>query len=66
MSKAVVEYSLTRTLNMGNYESTKIQVGLSLECESTREEVERTFEKAKRFVEEKMIRQESDWQVGAN
>jgi len=64
MSKARVDYSLSRTLNMGNFESTKITVGLSLECEATREEVEQAFEKAKRFVESKMVQQEHEWKVG--
>ena len=62
--KAVVEYLLARTLNMGNFESTKIGVSLSLECDGSRQEVEKAFEKAKRFVERKVALEEHDWKVG--
>lgn len=64
MSKVRVDYSLSRTLNMGNYESTKITVGLSLECEATKENVERQFARAKCFVDRKVAEQEYEWKVG--
>jgi len=64
MTKAEVSYSLTRTLNMGNYESTKIHVGLSLECEGSKEEIDRAFERTKHFVETKIAVQEHEWEAG--
>jgi len=64
MSKATVEYSLTRALNLGNYESVKVHVGLSLDCDGSRDAVESVFEKAKRFVDEKIAKEEHEWKVG--
>ena len=61
---ATVQYGLTRTLNMGNYESTKISVGLSLECKATKDEIVRVFARAKRFVDGEMVKQEHEWKVG--
>ena len=61
---ATVDYSLSRTLNMGNFESTKITVGLSLECEATKEEIMRAFGRAKHFVDGEIMKQEHEWKVG--
>lgn len=64
MNKARVEYSISRTLNLGDFESVKIQVGLSLECSASKEEVELAFTRAKRFVDTKVVQQEHEWKVG--
>lgn len=64
MAGARVDFSLSRTLNMGNYESTKITVGLSLECEASREAIEKAYGMAKRFVEIKIAQEEHEWKVG--
>ena len=64
MNKAKVEYLVSRTLNMGNFESTKIQVGISMECVQTPEEIELAFSRAKRFVDAKVVEQEHEWKVG--
>ena len=64
MNKARVEYSISRTLNLGDFESVKIQVGLSLECGASKEDVELAFSRAKRFVDAKVVQQEHEWKVG--
>ena len=64
MSGARVDFSLSRTLNMGDFESTRIMVGLSLECEPTREDIQKTYAKAKRFVEVAIAKEEHEWKVG--
>ena len=64
MNKARVEYLISRTLNLGDFESVKIQVGLSLECDASKEEVELAFSRAKRFVDTKVVQEEHEWKVG--
>ena len=46
-----VSYSMTK--NLGNYESAKIQVGLTLPCYP--EEVEEKYPEVRQFVEEKLM-----------
>jgi uncharacterized protein YlxP (DUF503 family) len=50
--RAKVNYSLTRTVNTGNYENFKIGVDLTVECDA--EEIDKTFAEAKRFVRDKV------------
>ena len=64
MDKAKVVYSVGRTLNMGDFESTRVDVSLSMECVQTPEDIERTFSRAKRFVDRKVAVQEHEWKVG--
>jgi len=64
MRKAKVEYSLARTLNMGNYESTKIHIGFAVECEATKEAVEKAFEGCRAFVKRKIAKEEMEYKVG--
>jgi len=49
---------------MGNYESTKIAIGLSLECGASKDEIEWAFVRAKRFVDGEIAKQEHEWKVG--
>ena len=65
MGRAKVSFHLARTLNMGNYESTKVSVGLELERDGslTRQEVEDMYEKAKSFVEGKVKEEEAEWRM---
>jgi len=64
VNKAKIDYTMGRTLNLGDFESVKIQVGLSLECEADRKEIEQAFLRAKRFVDSKLAEQEHEWKVG--
>lgn len=49
---AVVKMSLGRTLNAGNYESIRVDVGIELPCYT--EEVDAGYKRAKQFCERKM------------
>lgn len=49
---ANVSYSLTATINMGNFESLKIQVGLSMPCKPTKLQAHRKFQAIATQVEE--------------
>jgi len=64
VNKAEVGYSIGRTLNLGDFESVKVQVSLSMECEATKEEIEKTYQRAKRFVDAKVAEEEYEWKVG--
>lgn len=48
---ARVGFSSGMTLNLGNYESARLEVSISMPCDVS--EVEETYEYCKRFVEEK-------------
>jgi hypothetical protein len=49
---ANVSYSLTATINMGNFESLKIQVGLSMPCKATKLQIDNKFKAITAHVEE--------------
>jgi hypothetical protein len=49
---ANVSYSLTATINMGNFESLKIQVGLSMPCKPTKLQIDNKFKAIAAHVEE--------------
>ena len=49
---AVVEVTLGMTVNLGNFESARLDVGVRMPC--TPENVEATFAKAKAWCEEKV------------
>ena len=51
IAMARVGFSSGMTLNLGNYESARLEVSISMPCDVS--EVEETFEFCKRFVEEK-------------
>lgn len=57
---AKVSVGLNSTVNMGNYESLKLSVHVTLPCYA--EEVEETFDKAQDFCEERLARMLSDVQ----
>lgn len=54
---ATITVSSGITLNLGNYESLRIDVGISLPCKPTKKDVEDTYTKALQFVEEKLAEQ---------
>ena len=55
---AKVSVGLNSTVNMGNYESLKLSVHVTLPCYA--EEVEEAFDKARDFCEEKITQMLSD------
>jgi hypothetical protein len=70
--KAKVEYGLARTLNMGNltlnmgnFESTKVHVSVALEMDGkvSRQELDKTFGRIKAFVDEKVGEEEARWKL---
>lgn len=61
-----VSYSLTRTINLGNYESVKVQVGLTLPIGMPKHtldlvQTEAVYEHAKQFVDEKIAEEVEKW-----
>ena len=53
---------LSRTVNLGNYESMKVDIGLTLSCEP--EEVEEKYAECKSFVETKLNEKMHELQIG--
>jgi hypothetical protein len=54
---ATINVSSGITLNLGNYESLRVDVGITLPCKPTKKDVEDTYAKALQFVEEKLAEQ---------
>lgn len=52
--KAVVSIFAGVTVNMGNYETARINVGLALPCDVDDEKIEKAYAKVKEFVEKKL------------
>lgn len=50
---AKVQFSVGMTLNIGNYESTRVDVGVVLPCDP--ENVDETFEKAKNWATTRLV-----------
>lgn len=65
---AYVSVSMGVTRNMGNYESIKASVNITLPCEATAEEIEATYESAKGWADSKMtaLNAEIDEQLGGS
>ena len=63
--KDTVSYGLSRTLNMGDFESTKLHVGVSMEVEDkvSKDEVEKVYKRIKSFVDEKIEEEERKWKT---
>jgi len=55
-----IKYFKGRTLNMGNYESTKFEVGVEVICGSTPDGVEKAWAWAEKFVEDKIDEKEKE------
>ena len=63
--KVNISYGLSRTLNMGDFESTKLHVGVSMEVEDkvSKDEVEKVYKRIKSFVDEKIEEEERKWKT---
>lgn len=57
--KAKVSYGLGRTINTGNYENAKIDIHVEFMCEE--DEVEQTYERAKKFVRQRVKEGVLEW-----
>lgn len=57
--QAKIKYSLGRTINTGNYENVKIEVGVEFMCDDS--EVGEIFDKAKKWVRSKIKTEEKEW-----
>ena len=60
MGLARVKVTKSQTLNMRNYESTKVEVGLELDCKNTPEAIGEAYEEASEFVEDKLEEKVND------
>lgn len=62
--KGRIKYSLGRTINTGNYENAKIEVGIELDIQSVDEKsLDDWYEKAKRWVNKRVKEEEREWLV---
>ena len=62
--KGRIKYSLGRTINNGNFENTKIEVGVELDIQSVDEESrDDWYEKTKRWVNRHVKEEEREWLV---
>lgn len=52
---ATVYVSMSLTRNLGNFESVKVNVGVTLPCVATPDEIETTYEEAKGWVDAKIL-----------
>ena len=57
--KARVSYSITRTINLGNYESVKVQVGLETQCDSAHKD--ETYNQIKDWVDGQIEEETNGW-----
>jgi hypothetical protein len=57
-----VRYALQRTINLGNFENIKIDIGIETECEE--DSVGKTFNKIKKFVTNRIEEEMEEWQQG--
>ena len=62
--KAKIRYGLSRTINLGSYESAKVDVALELVCDQDDEaSLDTSFEKAKDWVDAKIKEEEMRWKT---
>ena len=54
-----VSYGLMRTINLGNYENVKIDIAIEAECEKG--DLEKAYKSVKRFVNEKIEEEMTEW-----
>ena len=54
-----VSFSLGRTINLGNFENVKIEVGIDVHTDT--DKLEADYEKARRWVEKKLAEEEDKW-----
>jgi hypothetical protein len=59
---AVVDLKFGLTINLGNYESCRLDVGLTLPC--PREDVDVAFAKVKAWVEQRVTEEVAEIQAG--
>jgi hypothetical protein len=52
--KVKLKYSLGKTLNLGNYESARIDIGMEAMCLAEKQETEKVFKGMKKWVEDKV------------
>ena len=62
MKQARVSYSVTRTINLGNYESVKVQAGLEVQCDRTDAAIETNYEQIKAFIDDRITEETAKWQ----
>jgi hypothetical protein len=53
-SKVKLKYSLGRTLNLGNYESARIDIGMEGMAGNEKSEIERFWKAMKKWVDDKV------------
>jgi hypothetical protein len=64
--KANIVYGLTRTLNLGDFESARVNVSLSMEMEGetvSKEDIEKAYGRIKSFVDKKVAEEEARWKL---
>ena len=61
--KSTVQYTVSRTLNLGEFESVKVQIGLAVEVEGGKTKVDKAYTEIKRWVDEKLEEEVCKWQI---
>ncbi len=56
-----VKFSLGKTINTGNYENVKIEVGVEMTCEE--DEVDATYKRVRSFVNKRLEQEEKGWSI---
>ena len=58
----VISYSVTRTINLGNYESVRVQAGLSMSADgTTKQDVGSAYSKCRSFVDNRIDEEVAKW-----
>ena len=61
MKQARVSYSVMKTINLGNMEFAKVQVGLEVQCDRTDEALDATWEQTKEWVDAHIKEETLTW-----
>jgi len=64
MAKQVrVSFSVTRTINLGNYESVKVQAGLEVQCDRDADAIAEATKEVRKYVDTRIKQETLKWQV---
>ena len=63
MDKIKVKYASGKTINLGNYESARVDIGVEFMCDNNKAAVEEMYVKMKKFVDDKVTEGVAEWQA---
>lgn len=62
-AKVKLKYGSGKTINLGNYESARVDCGIEVMCDNSRTEIEKVWKRIKRFVDDKLEEGVKAWEV---